>query len=428
MMSCHNPLVFLLFSLGLGCSQAQVKSVSHVGGRDPNHVDPNAPTATALCPAGTSGIAVGPDKRFFFGMNYAWQDFGADFGGISAWGQTGVASHSAEHANNLAKMRKSGAAVVRWWMLPDFRGDGVLFDDQGKPMGLGGSFTDDLEEALRIAEENDVYLMLTLFSFDAFFPTEQVGGQTIHGIAPILRVGPSRTLLVNNVVRPIAKIVQASTYAHRVLAWDVINEPEWAMTGSNPLGDPQYTPMQGIDPVTHGEMETFVREVTAALHEETHAYVTVGSAAVKWAHAWKCAGIDFYQPHVYDWIDARWPYDNPPSKYDLADKPVVIGEFPTQGLPGATLGTMLEKFYQVGYAGAIPWDFHSAKPEDFTTMASFAVKHQCGGITDPNLPPSGNCADVPPDNMYTCEQQAAWGKCNEPWMQGFCLKSCGKCP
>ncbi len=40
----------------------------------------------------------------------------------------------------------------------------------------------------------------------------------------------------------------------------------------------------------------------------------------------------------------------------------------------------------------------------------------------------GACVDIPPPpGDYTCAQQVAWGKCGEPWMQGYCLKSCGDC-
>ena len=38
------------------------------------------------------------------------------------------------------------------------------------------------------------------------------------------------------------------------------------------------------------------------------------------------------------------------------------------------------------------------------------------------------CVDVAPGDTYTCEQQAAWGKCGEPWMDGFCQVSCNACP
>ena len=40
----------------------------------------------------------------------------------------------------------------------------------------------------------------------------------------------------------------------------------------------------------------------------------------------------------------------------------------------------------------------------------------------------GGCCDVaPPGSTYSCEQQAAWGKCGEAWMAGFCDLSCGRC-
>jgi mannan endo-1,4-beta-mannosidase len=39
----------------------------------------------------------------------------------------------------------------------------------------------------------------------------------------------------------------------------------------------------------------------------------------------------------------------------------------------------------------------------------------------------GSCNDSPPSSDYTCQQQAEWGKCGEPWMQGFCESVCGRC-
>ena len=43
----------------------------------------------------------------------------------------------------------------------------------------------------------------------------------------------------------------------------------------------------------------------------------------------------------------------------------------------------------------------------------------------------GNCTDVPPaGNSYSCAQQKAWGKCDvgaNPWMAGFCCKTCFGC-
>eukprot|EP01084_Bolivina_argentea_P043138 79489_1 len=40
---------------------------------------------------------------------------------------------------------------------------------------------------------------------------------------------------------------------------------------------------------------------------------------------------------------------------------------------------------------------------------------------------AANCTDTPPNNEYTCAQQASWGKCNQTWMQGYCCKTCFNC-
>ena len=39
----------------------------------------------------------------------------------------------------------------------------------------------------------------------------------------------------------------------------------------------------------------------------------------------------------------------------------------------------------------------------------------------------GGCCDDAPTSTYSCQQQAAWGKCGEAWMAGFCARSCGRC-
>ena len=48
----------------------------------------------------------------------------------------------------------------------------------------------------------------------------------------------------------------------------------------------------------------------------------------------------------------------------------------------------------------------------------------------PTPKPAPSCEDVQPPSaaQYSCAQQASWGKCGESWMQGYCKKSCGKCP
>jgi hypothetical protein len=324
------------------------------------------------------GVEHDGKRRFMTGVNFPWNRFGLDFGGLSRLEQASISQSPRTYQAVLTDMRAHGATVVRWWVLPDFRGDGVLFDEKGRLTGLGSTTVADLQKALELSAKADVYLMLCLFSFDGFRPTREEDGARIVGISPIVRDPAARKALVDAVVRPLARAAQASEYRDRLLSWDVINEPEWALHGANPYGDPAYTPMKGLDTVEHAQMEAFVEETVAALHEETPgAKVTVGSAGVKWAHAWKNVGLDFYQVHWYDWLDAYWPHDRPPESYGLGDKPVVVGEFPVSGMAGKDLRALMDTWYAKGYAGALGWAYDQMKEGELGGLKAFAEIHGC---------------------------------------------------
>jgi hypothetical protein len=86
----------------------------------------------------SGGVAVDCATRFQYGINFAWDQFAGDFGGVSAWGAPGVARNG-RVACELADMHAHGADTIRWWVWPDFRGDGVALSADGTPLGLGGS-------------------------------------------------------------------------------------------------------------------------------------------------------------------------------------------------------------------------------------------------------------------------------------------------
>ncbi|MGK3984774.1 hypothetical protein WME99_17140 [Sorangium sp. So ce136] len=400
------------------------------------------------CPAPNGGISWNDRYRFMYGVNYAWNQFGGDFGGISRWSARGVAAEQATHAAKLADMRAHGANVIRWWVFPEFRGEGVRFDGSETPLGLGGTAVQDLQKALELAERQDVYLMLCLFSFDNFRPSHDTSGIHIPGLAPIVRSTSKLDSLIANVVRPLARAAEGSPYKHRLVAWDVINEPEWAITGRNPYGDDAYTPTSGLDAVSHADMERFVSRTTDALKAESSALVTVGGAAAKWAKAWSRVDIDFYQFHIYDWVNEWWPYYLSPEELGVTDKPIVMGEFPIGSLSGVSYQQLVESFYENGYAGAMGWDYGTATGAQLDPMRDFASRHACetdysagygeiGGGTSGSGTSTGTgggtstgggtCSDTAPSSQYTCAQQASWGKCNESWMQGFCNRTCGRC-
>ncbi len=328
------------------------------------------------CPV-AGGIPWQCQQRFLYGINYAWRNFGADFGGIEAWGQPGVSTAPTPVLDDLKDMRAHGVRVVRWWIWPDFRGDAIEVDNGGYVVGLGGTALADMQAALELAEQADVYLMPCLFSFDAFRPGQDMGGIWVPGMTGMVTDADKQQTLLDVAVRPLIEAAAQSPYSHRVLAWDVINEPEWALWGQNPYGDPPYDPIGDLQPVSHEQMEAFLAATIAVIREHSTAPVTVGAAAFKWARAWHQLDLDFDQFHMYDWVDEFWPYDQPPGSYGLDDRPVVMGEFYLTGVGGDDYATVVDSWLQTGYAGALGWQYNEASQAQLDAMAAVAEQIEC---------------------------------------------------
>lgn len=326
--------------------------------------------ADDTCPA-ENGVTWNCKKRFAYGVNYAWAYFGGDFGGISAWSQKGVAGAKAERTSEMTDMKDHGVDVIRWWMFPDLRGDGIKLDDSRTPTGLGDTVLDDVEAALAIAAELDLHIKLTFFSFDNFCADRTDSGIDIVGLKPIVVDATKRKALIDKVVVPIARAVEGSPHKDRMVMWDVINEPEWAISGSDGYGDQDFDPQStchsgvAMEAITFAQAETFVKEVVTALHDASSAPVTVGGAAVKWAKAWSKVGLDIYDFHWYGWVDQYFPHTRTPAEYKVDDKPVVVGEFPLnpaadttgESFKGISYATLIDDFLAAGYAGTQGWAF-----------------------------------------------------------------------
>lgn len=335
-----------------------------------------APTCSDRC-AKAGGIDWLCKLRFMYGINYAWRNFGSDFGGNAAWNQAGV-SNNPQIATDLATFAANGVSVVRWWVFPDFRGDGVRFDAQDNVLGLGGSALADLERALELAEKNNLYLMLTVWSFDNFRPTKQADGIRARGIRPMVVDDAKRASLMERVVRPLARAAGKSRYAKRLIAWDVINEPEWAINGASLYGgDPPFDANPELESVSHAQMERFLADTIKVLREETDALVSVGGAAIKWSHAWSKLDTDFHQFHMYDWVNKYWPYNKSPKDFGLGDRPVLMGEFPLSGLSGVSYANLLESWYGNAYGGALGWAFTDSGGASLEPVKAFAARHAC---------------------------------------------------
>jgi hypothetical protein len=339
------------------------------------------------CGVEGNGIHWNGETRFMYGTNYAWRSFGADFGGVGSWGYAGIAGNPGPFSAALAQMKASGVSVVRWWMFPRFLTDQIQWGADGAPSGVSQSLLADVQKALELAAQNDVYLMLTPFSFDNFRPTTTEYGVYSRGIQPMVVNDTLRQELMDNLLGPIADAVAQSPNKDRLIAWDIINEPEWAMTGPSLYGDPAFPAQGGLDLVTHAQMQTFVQQAAQVLRR-SGALVSVGGAAIKWAKAWSHADLDFYQFHYYDWVYENYPLSTATLvSYGVTDKPVVMGEFPSDGLsaipsaglPARSAAQFSEDLLQAGYAGSLSWAFNdSSFPFDAASTKAFADAKGCG--------------------------------------------------
>jgi len=335
-------------------------------------------TCTDACPA-PAGVTWQCEKRFAYGTNWAWRDFAGDFGG--GWGP-GVAADRSSFSSAMAAMKAAGVSVVRWWMFPRLVSPSIQWGADGAPSGIAGSLAADLQAALELAEQHDVYLMPTPFSFDNFRPTDGVQGP---GIRAMVVDAAKRRNLLDNLVKPVAQVVEASPYRKRVVAWDLINEPEWAVSGASLYGDEPFTPDSRCETVSHAQMEAFLADMAATLRASSTALLTVGGAAIKWGRAWTGLGLDFYQLHYYDWVYEWYPYQTVTlASVGLTDRPVVMGEFPIQGLsavagrPARTAAQLSADLWSAGYAGALSWAYNDpAFPWSPSAVSAFPAQHPC---------------------------------------------------
>jgi hypothetical protein len=333
----------------------------------------------------STGLSHACEQRFALGVNYAWRNFATDFGGLAAWSQKGVSSNTSGYDADLAQMHANGVSVIRWWVFPDFRGDGITFDSAGDPSGLTPAVAADIDAALGLAEKYDLYLVLTIFSFDAFMPDQMNSGVLVRSIAPMVTDATRLAKVMANVVTPLAKVVTASSHAARLLGWDVVNEPEWAVAPvGNAPGGQDFTPNTALTTVTLAQMKSLINAGLTTLATETPtALKSVGWAASKWAWAFNdVTGIDFNQPHIYGWVDEYWPYTEKPAQLGYPAKPTVFGEFTLSAMPftsgndNATYAQILGSWWSNGYAGAWGWSF-SDQSANLPLVKAFAMSKGC---------------------------------------------------
>jgi hypothetical protein len=188
--------------------------------------------------------------------------------------------------------------------------------------------------------------------------------RTLRGVAMgghrrLIADPDSRRAVVEDVLGP---ILERHGRSPAVLAWDVINEPEWAT-----LGVGSWNPATAI---RREAMRSFIAEVVGLVHRHSDRPATVGLASATGLPLVRGLGLDLYQVHWYDSLEAGAPLDAPVAALGL-DRPLLLGEYPTRGSARDPLD-ILETARRRGYSGALAW---SLLAEDAATDARACLGH-----------------------------------------------------
>lgn len=300
------------------------------------------------------------------GINIPWNSFGSDVGTHYQWG---AFYDSSWFENTFSEFEKYKLNCARLWIHCDGR-TSPEFTDSGAVWGLDSNFFSNLDDIFLRAEKHHMMLIPCLWSFDMTKDYRSTAGQYAGWHADLIRDTTKIKTYIKNVLIP---MVQRYTNQCNLLAWEIINEPEWSM--AIPGGG------KTIQQVKDYEMQRFVGMQAAAIHEYSTKMVTLGSASIKWnsdaitsktpvvgnywsdsalqlAYPHALAYLDFYQIHYYDWMyDLNYdPFDlSYPLSFWKLDKAVLIGE---SGNSWAyTVQEMIDNGYSNKYGGILYWSY-----------------------------------------------------------------------
>ncbi|MCD7708818.1 MAG: cellulase family glycosylhydrolase [Clostridiales bacterium] len=340
-------------------SQALTEEETEIMETTGNNVFPEAVDVSSIESAlpgrvevsGTDFVVNG-ETIYMNGVNTPWDNWN-DFGGSyyeGFWSQ-----HFAELAEN-------GINATRIWITCDGT-VGMIIDDDGYVEGATTQFWSNLDSLFTTAQENGIYIMATLMSFDHFKETNS----TYETWRDMVQDEEKIESYVDNFVIP---FVERYDGFDSLWSIDLCNEPDWIHENAE---DGQLA----WDDICN----LFAHEA-AAIHENSDVLVTVGFGMVKYnsdsyegnygsdeylqsLYDNADAYLDFYSTHFYEW-EAEWfgfPFDKTPTDFLLdGTKPCVIGEFPASGFDGSVKNSVemsgsecYVNAYENGWNGAFAW-------------------------------------------------------------------------
>jgi len=312
-----------------------------------------------------NSIQLGGNDYFINGVNVPWNSFGWDFGVHERWGS---GYDGAWFETTLAELEASGVNCARVWIHCDGRAN-PNFDEAGNVTGLDEGTLDEIEDMVIRANNHNLMLIITLWSFDMLEDHRSIGGRHA-GLHQDLIVDPVKTQsYLDHALIPMVR--RLSSHCN-ILAWEIINEPEWAME-VNHGGTTSQT-------VSVEAMQRFVGQCISAIRNHSDHYITLGTAAPisngdgQYVNYWhetafqkfnfNCSEVylDFYCIHYYDWMGTDYsPFTKDANYWELG-KPILIAETASNNLTNATSldpQRQIELSFEKDYAGILFWSYNA---------------------------------------------------------------------
>ena len=288
---------------------------------------------------------------FINGINLPWRYFGKDFGGTAR-----ERYDTTYFENTFRQLEENGVNALRIWLHCDAR-HSPTFNRNGLVEGLPRTFIEDFLDFLTRAEQHGVLIMPVLWTF------ELADRSNRNGLLNSVEILQS---YIDNALIP---LIEATKDRCNILAWEIMNEPEWAM--DIPYAGTTNTLFSA------NEIQRFVGLQAHAIHTHSDHKVTVGSAGLRFindqyfrshnywhdielqAENVDCEGayLDFYSVHYYKWkLEPLSPFKQSCESFNL-DKPVVIGEFGKSKKKSTS--ELIQLAHENGYAGTMPWSMNA---------------------------------------------------------------------
>jgi len=258
-----------------------------------------------------------------------WNDFGGNFD-YNWW------------KSEFEKLKDYHINCTRVWITCSGDSRSLEINSAGFISGVSDAFWEDVDSLMSIAQQNEIYLMIALISFDHSKP----GNPNAQKWLNMYKDSSNRQSFVDNYAIPFVERYKDNPY---FFAIDVGNELEWAWE---------------IHGAASNNVIDLVDRVTDAVHENSEILVCQGWGTGPKYNSTLYEGnylaevdVDFYNLHYYDWQN-QWfsnPFVKTPSYYQINTKPCIIGEAPAKGVSGFSAQRCYQKCFENGWQGLMVW-------------------------------------------------------------------------